>query len=153
GGPACSFANKGMPGQVPLPIFQAAFGILGNQQALSAGQGFENATLKTNLDQGVAGTMAQTLATSAPNICRLVGNKLSRCVTAGFNVPGAYPINFFQANPYLSTLTYQDSNGDNSYHALQVDLKQQYSHGLLLGANYTWSHALGDILNENDQAA
>src|SRR5262249_57876167 len=52
-----------------------------------------------------------------------------------------------------SSLTYQDSNGDNNYNALQIDLKQRYSQGLLLGANYTWSHALGDIQNETDQAA
>jgi hypothetical protein len=83
----------------------------------------------------------------------MVGAKLSRCVTAGFNAPGQYPINFFQPNPYLSSLTYQDSNGDNNYHALQLDLRQRYSYGLSLGANYVWSHALGDILNETDQAA
>jgi len=153
GGPACSFANNGLPGQVALPIFQTAFGALGNQPALSAGTGFASAAIKTNLDQGVAGTLANTLATNAANFCRMVGNKIPSCVTAGFNVPGAYPINFFQANPYLSSLTYQDSNGDNNYNALQIDLKQQYSHGVLLGANYTWSHALGDIQNETDQAA
>jgi hypothetical protein len=83
----------------------------------------------------------------------MVGNKLSRCVTAGFNVPGLYPINFFQPNPYLSTLTYQDSNGDANYNGLQIDLKQRYSYGLSLGANYVWSHALTDIQNETDQAA
>jgi hypothetical protein len=153
GGPACSFANTGLPGQVPLPIFQAAFGKLGGRPELSPGQGFASAAFKTDLDQGVAGAMAQTLATSAQNICRLVGNKLSRCAIAGYDVPGAYPINFFQANPYLSNMNYQDSNGDNNYNALQIDLKQQYSRGLLLGANYVWSHALGNILNETDQAA
>ncbi len=110
-------------------------------------------TCLQNLNQGTAGTLAQTLATSAPNLCRLVGNKLPRCVIAGFNAPGAFPINLFQANPYLSTLTYQDSNGDNNYNALQIDVKQQYTHGLLLGANYVWSHAMGNILNETDQAA
>jgi hypothetical protein len=68
-------------------------------------------------------------------------------------VPGLYPINFFQANPYLSTLTYQDSNGDNNYNGLQIDVKHRLSYGLLLGANYVWSHALGDLLNETDQAA
>ncbi len=153
GGPACSFANTGLPGQVPLPIFQAAFGALGNQPPLSGGQGFTSGTFKTNLDQGVAGTMANTLATTSANLCRMVGNQLSRCVTAGFAVPGLYPINFFQPNPYLSSLTYQDSNGDNSYHGLQIDLKQRYSNGVSLGANYVWSHALGNILNETDQAA
>jgi len=150
---ACSFANAGLPGQIPLPIFQAAFGALGNQPALSGGQGFTSATFKTNLDQGVAGTMANTLATTAANLCRMVGNKLSRCVTAGFNVSGLYPINFFQPNPYLSNLFYQDSNGDANYNGLQIDLKQRYGYGLSLGANYTLSHALSDILNETDQTA
>lgn len=148
-----TFANNNLAGQAALPIFQAAFGALGNQAALSAAQGFGNATFIQNLNQGVAGTLATTLATSPTNFCRLVGNKVASCVTAGFNVAGAYPINLFQANPYLSTLTYQDSNGDNNYNALQIDLKQQYSYGLLLGGNYVWSHAMGDIQNETDQAA
>jgi len=148
-----TFANNNLPGQAALPIFQAAFGALGNQPELSSGQGFGNATFIQNLNQGTAGTLANTLATSAPNLCRMVGNKLSRCVTAGFNVPGLYPINFFQPNPYLSTMTYQDSNGDNNYNGLQIDVKQRYSYGLDLGANYVWSHALGNLLNETDQAA
>jgi hypothetical protein len=148
-----TFANNNLPGQAPLPIFQTAFGAIGNQPALSAGQGFGNATFIQNLNQGTAGTLANTLATSAANFCRLVGNKVASCVTAGFNVAGQYPINFFQANPYLSTLTYQDSNGDNNYNALQVEVRRQYSNGVLLGANYTWSHAMGSILNETDQAA
>jgi hypothetical protein len=150
---ANNFGYWGLSGQSPLPIFQAAFGELGNQSALSAGQGFGNATFIQNLNQGTAGTLANTLATSAANLCRMVGNKLSRCVTAGFNVPGSYPINFFQPNPYLSSLTYQDSNGDNNYNGLQIDVKQRYSYGLNLGANYVWSHALGNLLNETDQAA
>lgn len=148
-----SFANRGLPGQVALPIFQAAFGALGNQPALAAGTGFGNATFIQNLNQGTAGTLAQSIATTPANFCRLVGNKFASCVIAGFNTAGAYPINLFQANPYLSSLTYQDSNGDNNYNALQVDVKQQYSNGLLLGANYVWSHALGSILNETDQAS
>jgi hypothetical protein len=148
-----TFINNNLPGQAALPIFQAAFGALGNQPALSAGQGFGNATFIQNLNQGTAGALANTLATSAPNLCRMVGNKLSRCVTAGFNVSGLYPINIFQPNPYLSALTYQDSNGDNNYNALQIDVKQRYSYGLNLGANYVWSHALGNLLNETDQAA
>ncbi len=150
---ANNFGYWGLPGQAALPIFQAAFGALGNQAALSAGQGFGNATFIQNLNQGTAGTLANTLATTAANLCRMVGNKLSRCVTAGFNTAGLYPINFFQPNPYLSSLTYQDSNGDNNYNGLQIDVKQRYSYGLSLGANYVWSHAMGDILNETDQAA
>ncbi|MGH9853790.1 MAG: hypothetical protein ACREBD_28445, partial [Blastocatellia bacterium] len=148
-----TFINNNLPGQAALPIFQAAFGALGNQPALSAASGFANATFIQNLNQGAAGALATTLAGSATNMCRLVGAKLPACVYTGFNVPGQYPINFFQANPYLGALMYQDSNGDSNYNALQIDLRQQYSHGMLLGANYTWSHALSDIQNATDQQA
>jgi carboxypeptidase family protein len=148
-----TFANNNLPGQAPLPIFQSAFGALGNQPALSNAQGFGNTTFILNLNQGVAGTLAQTLATSPTTFCRLVGNQFAPCVTAGFGVAGRYPINFFQANPYLSSLTYQDSNGDNNYNGLQVVLNHRLHNGLSLGANYTWSHSLGDLLNETDQAA
>jgi hypothetical protein len=148
-----TFINNSLPGQAPLPIFQAAFGALGGQPALSSGQGFGNGTFIQNLNQGTAGTMANTLSTTAANLCRMVGNKLPRCVTAGFAAPGLFPINFFQPNPYLSSMIYQDSNGDNNYNGLQIDVKQRYSNGLWLGANYVWSHALGNLLNETDQAA
>lgn len=148
-----TFINNSLPGQAALPIFQAAFGALGNQPAVAAGSGFGSATFIQNLNQGTAGTLATTLATSPTNFCRLVGNKVASCVTAGFNVPGPYPINLFQANPYLSSLTYQDSNGDNNYNALQVDLQHRFNKGLMLGTNYVWAHSLGDLLNETDQAA
>src|SRR5262249_25755432 len=75
-----TFANNNLSGQAALPIFQAAFGALGNQPALSAAQGFGNSTFILNLNQGVAGTLAQSLATSATNFCRLVGNKIPSCV-------------------------------------------------------------------------
>jgi len=148
-----TFIYNKREGQAPLPIFEAAFGELGGQPALSSGQGFGNSTFIQNLNQGTAGTLANTLATSSANLCRMVGNKLPRCATAGFNSPGLFPINFFQPNPYLSSLTYQDSNGDANYNGLQIDLKQRYSYGLSLGSNYVWSHAMGNILNRDDQAA
>ena len=150
-----TFINNTLPGQAALPIFQAAFGSLGGQPAVSNAQGFGNATFIQNLNQGVAGTLAQTLATNPTYFCRLVGNKINSCATSQtpFNAPGLFPINFFQANPYLSSLTYQTSNGDNNYNGLQIDLRHRLSHGLTLNANYVWSHAMGDLLNETDQAA
>src|SRR2546426_1713587 len=71
-----TFINNSLPGQAPLPIFQAAFGGLGNQPALSAAQGFGNATFIQNLNQGVAGTLAQTLATNPANFFRLGGHQI-----------------------------------------------------------------------------
>jgi hypothetical protein len=150
-GRGTTFINNNLPGQAPLPIFQAAFGALGNQPALSNSLGFGSTTFIQNLNQGTVGLLADTLATSAPNMCRLVGNKLPACVAAGFNVPGRFPINFFRSNPFLNNMNYQDSNGDSNYNALQIELRQQLSHGLLLGSNYTWSHAMTDIQNATDQ--
>ena len=53
------FANNGLPGQVPLPIFEAAFGARGSQAALPAGSAFTNAAFITNLQQGTAGALAR----------------------------------------------------------------------------------------------
>jgi len=148
-----TFINNGLPGQAAIPIFQAAFGSLGSQGAVSNSQGFGNSTFITNLNQGVAGTLANTLATNTTYYCRLVGSNFSPCANLGFTAAGKYPLNLFRANPFLNNMNYQDSNGDTNYNALQIDLRQQYSYGLLLGANYTWSHALGDIRNADDQTA
>jgi hypothetical protein len=153
GGRGETFRNNGLEGQAPIPIFETAFGALGNRPAVANSQGFSSSVFIQNLTQGTAGSLANTLATDSTYFCRMVGNKLPACATAGFNMPGIYPINFFRANPFAGNLDYQDSNGDSNYNALQIDLRHQYGHGLLLGANYTWAHSLGDIQNQDDQSA
>ena len=140
-----TFINNNLPGQASIPIFEAAFG------SLRSDRGFGSSTFITNLNQGVAGTLANTLATDSTYYCNLVGSNFAPCANLGFTAPGKYPLNFFRANPFLNNMNYQDSNGDANYNALQIDLRQQYSYGLLLGANYTWAHSLSDIQNSNDQ--
>ena len=104
------FGNNGLPGQVALPIFDAAFGARGSQGAVAATAGYQNATFITNLQQGEAGRLANTLAGNAANSGQRTragsyGNGLPGCASRGFNAPGAYPINFFQANPYAAGFT------------------------------------------------
>src|SRR5215475_11100378 len=152
-GKGSTFINNMLPGQASIPIFEAAFGALGSQGAVSPSQGFGNSTFITNLNQGVAGTLANTLATNTTYYCRLVGSNFAPCANLGYTAAGKYPLNLFRANPFLNNMNYQDSNGDANYNALQIDLRQQYSYGLLLGANYTWAHSLSDIQNSNDQTA
>jgi hypothetical protein len=82
----------------------------------------------------------------------MVGNKIPQCAAAGFNYSTPYPINFFRANPYTSTLNYLDSNSNSNYNGFQVELRKSTSHGLFVDVNYTWSHTLGDISNFNDQS-
>lgn len=141
-----------LPGQAATPIFNAAF------RGLLSEQGYGSTTFVNNLKQGVAGTMASTLATESGYYCRLVGSNFAPCAALtdeanDYSTPGNYPINFFNANPYLQNLWYQNSDAKSNYNALQIDLNRRYSQGLVLGANYTWSHALGNLHNRDDQEA
>jgi hypothetical protein len=154
-GKGATFANNGLAGQANMPIFDTAFGANGTQPALAANSGYASSGFITNLQQGTAGSLASSLAsTSSPTyFCRLVGAAFGPCAAQGYTKNTGYPINFFTPNPYASNLSYQDSNGNNHYNALQVDFRKATSHGLSLNANFNWSHALGDLLNASDQTA
>ena len=72
--------TPGLPGQVALPIFEAAFGPRGSQPAVPAASGFTNGTFITQLQQGQAGRLANTLAdreAMRATLCAMVGNALA----------------------------------------------------------------------------
>ncbi len=153
-----NFANNGLPGQSPLPVFEAAFGPRGTVPAIAAGSGFGSAAFITNLQNGEAGALANTLATNQNYVCRMFGSSFSPCLrvppAAGqaYNAPGAYPINFFLLNPYVSgRINYVDDAGWNSYNGLQAQLRKQFSHGLSWTANYTFSKSLTNLPADNAQ--
>ncbi len=150
-----SFANRGLPGQVPLPIFEAAFGANGSQPALSNGSGFGNTSYIQTISFGAAGSMAGTLgSTTGPSLyCRLVGANFAPCASLGYTTATAFPMNFFKANPYANNLNYQDSNGDNNYNALQIQLTRSLGRGLMGNVAYTWGHGIGDQSNVTGQGA
>jgi hypothetical protein len=54
-----------------------------------------------------------------------------------------------RANPSIANTWTYFSEGDSSYHTLQVDLHHRFSHGLYLRGVYTWSKTIddGDSLN------
>jgi hypothetical protein len=144
------FANTGLPGQVGLPIFETAFGARGTQPALAATAGFENATFINALQLGEAGRLANTLAGAGTNslqyTCRLVGSNLPGCASRGYNAPGAYPINFFQANPFAAgnNARLLDDEASSEYDALQLQYRQRYYAGLTMTLNYTFGKARTD---------
>jgi hypothetical protein len=155
-----TFANNGLPGQGALPIFETAFGANGSNPALSAAQGFGSSTFITDLQQGLAGTMASSIAginstsTTAPTYyCRLVGANFAPCAQLGYTAATPYPMNFFTPNPYAASLRYQDDNGNVNYNGLQIEARKAFSHGLAVTANFVWSHGMGDLLNASDQTA
>jgi hypothetical protein len=150
-----NFQNNGLAGQSPLPIFEAAFGANGRNAALAAGSGFASSGFITNLQQGAAGSLANSLAlTSSPTYyCRLVGANFAPCAALGYTDTRPYPINFFRPNPFANNLFYQDSNVNTNYHGLQLELRRAWSKGLMFTAGYTWSHALGGISNLDNQTS
>jgi hypothetical protein len=58
-------------------------------------------------------------------------------------LPGTvfYP-NTTRANPLVANTTSWVSQGKSNYHALEVDVRHTYAHGLTLRGNYTWSKNL-----------
>jgi hypothetical protein len=136
-----SFVNSGLPGQFALPIMT------------TAGVDPTDGTFLDYLRNGQAGDFAGWLAggqwgEGAAYLCNLIGSVgFSPCLsfTGGVPVAGAYPLNFFQVNPFNAGKAsgWQTDAGWGNYHALQVDLRQKPWHGMQFDVNWTWSHALG----------
>jgi hypothetical protein len=148
-----SIANRGLPGQVALPMFESAFGALGSQPALAASAGFANGTFITDLQQGQAGLLAHSLAGSSTYLCRMAGSLLSPCSGLGFGVPGLYPINVFQPNPYFAgaTLNLMADNSNTTYNGLQMEFRRKLG-SLTYSVNYTYSKSLTDLFVESADA-
>jgi len=136
-----SFANSGYPGQSALPIMTTA--------GLDPADGYFVSLLR----RGRAGDFASMLAggpwgEGAAYFCNLVGSaNFSPCLpfTGGTPVAGAYPINFFQANPFNAGKGSElmSDVGWGNYHALQVELRQKPWHSMQFDVNWTWSRTLG----------
>jgi hypothetical protein len=148
-----TFQFKGLPGQVPLPIFDAAFGARGTCGANCAAilGNYTNGTFIGQLQQGQAGALANALATSSTFACRMFGSNLSPCLNKlGVNAPGPYPINFFLTNPFSAgSLLLTEDSGATNYNGMQVNLRGHRGTGFNYVANYTWSHSFSNIWGDN----
>ncbi len=143
-----SFQNRGLPGQAPLPIFDAAFGARGSLGPIAAGSGYQSTAFITNLQNGAAGALANTLATNQNYVCRMFGSNFSPCarVQPLANAPGPFPINFFLLNPFSAgRLDFVDNGGWSSYNGLQIQFRQRLSQSLNWTTNYTWSKSLTNL--------
>jgi len=154
-----NFANQGLPGQVSTPILDAAFGPRGTVPAIAAASGYSSSTFAGYLQSGAAGSFANSIAGNSLYFCRMMGSNFSPCTQSrlnpaagqSFNAPGAgYPINFFTLNPYSTTnLPYVDDSGWSSYNGLQIQLRKQFTHGLLWTTNFTYSKSLSNLLADS----
>jgi hypothetical protein len=126
-----SFANRGLAGQVDLPILTAT------------GIAVNNAAAVNQLLNGQAGSLANTLATNRDFFCRMVGTSFEPCGTT-YGAGAGYPINFWRANPFATgSATYMDDSGYSNYNGLQVEFRQRQWHGMSMNANYTLSKTYG----------
>src|SRR5262249_14994904 len=143
-----SFQNLGRPGQAPLPIFDTAFGARGSLGSIAAGSGYQSTGFITDLQNGAAGDLANTLATNQDYVCRMFGSNFSPCarVQSLANAPGPYPLNFFVLNPYVAgRINFVDNGGWSSYNGLQIQFRQRLSQSLNWTTNYTWSKSLTNL--------
>jgi hypothetical protein len=141
----CSFGYRGPgTGTSPLPIMLAYLTGLpasaandpASYSSTAALAGFTNTTLlgRLNVYNPQATTMAGDLQTTA---------RIANALAAGL------PSNFFRMNPAIGT------NADNirrslvqsTYDSVVVDLRRRLTRGLLVTANYTWSHQRGQSLD------
>ena len=70
--------------------------------------------------------------------------------------PGIGPVQprrpYYSVLPLVTAINYVADAGTLNYHSMQVTFEHRYSHGLVLGGNYTWAHALGSSLTGNTPA-
>jgi hypothetical protein len=147
-----SFQNLGRPGQVALPIFDAAFGQRGALAPIALGNSYGSNAFITALQNGAAGDLANTLATNQNHVCRMFGSNFSPCarVLPAANAPGPFPINFFMLNPFSAgRLDFVDNGGWSSYNGLQIQFRQRLSQSLNWTTNYTWSKSLTNLAVDN----
>lgn len=118
-----SFANQGLPGQVPLPIFEKLFA------GLPAASGFANSGFITNLNENRVGAMYDTIRRSA---------------TYRTNREANFPLNFFVANPWANAANLVDNSSWSYYHGLEVEVNRRFASGLFFQTNYTFSKVMTD---------
>lgn len=130
--------GKTFKGVNPTPILDTAF------QTSGAGN-YTDGGFITDLKQGQAGAFANTIVSNPTYFCSLTGANFTPCAQQGIPGNGAYPINFFQVNPYAGNggLFEMTNDGYSNYNALQVDFRQNVNHGMQFDANYTFSKSLG----------
>jgi hypothetical protein len=95
--------------------------------------------------------MAGTISGNQTFACNMFGstayqgpNPTSPC-PASAPLAGAFPINFFIANPHATSGAFRFYNGSHStYNGLQLELRRRPYKGLQFNANYTWSKSITD---------
>jgi carboxypeptidase family protein/TonB-dependent receptor-like protein len=134
-----SFA-PGCAGCLPLPTFDKFF------TGIATANAYTNSGFITNLNNNNVGGFANTLAFNSVY-------RANRESTA-LGLAG----NFFVANPNAAFVNILANDSKSNYHAMEIELRKRFSNGLQFQADYTWSKAMGDAVdnqgnNQSDLAS
>jgi hypothetical protein len=123
---------------VPTPLLDKFFTGLASTSA----SGYGSTTFISNLNNNNIGTMASTLAF---NTAYRVNRE-----TPALGIPA----NLFVANPNATFARVLANDSKSNYNAMEVEIRRRFSKGLQFQANYTWSKAMGDAVDNqgNSQA-
>ena len=91
-----------------------------------------------SLEHAMAGNFVGTMA--------YVGSKGTNLLQLSY-VNVINPVTGLRPYPAFSQISWRGNIGDSSYNALALSLKRSFSRGLLVSANYTWSHSIDDGSN------
>jgi len=75
-----------------------------------------------------------------------VGSKGTHLLQLGY-VNVINPLTGLRPYPQFSQIAWRGNIGNSSYNALALSLKRNFARGLLISANYTWSHSIDDGSN------
>ena len=75
-----------------------------------------------------------------------VGSKGTHLLQLGY-VNVIDPLTGLRPHPQYSQISWRGNIGNSSYNALALSVKRNFAHGLLISANYTWSHGIDDGSN------
>jgi hypothetical protein len=125
-----SFADTGLPGQIPTPILDKLFAGVAN----SAGYG--SSTFITNLQQNNIYTMFNNIRTTPTYRTNVMGANLT-------GASNGLPLNFFVANPWATTATFVNNAGWSYFDGLEIEIRRRFG-SLTVQGNYTFSKVMSD---------
>jgi len=91
-------------------------------------------------------SVQQQLPASIIGTLSYVGSKGTHLLQQSYvNVEN--PLTGARLYPSFSQIAWRGTTGNSNYDALSVSLKRSFAHGLLVSANYAWSHEIDDDSN------
>jgi hypothetical protein len=82
--------------------------------------------------------------TSRPDSGLSTGERMPGGSFWGQVLNGRFPINFFNANPFVASSRRMSNDGFSTYHGVEIEARRRLSQGLMFQANYTFGKGLSD---------